>query len=181
MSRVANKLIKIPSNVIIKFSIKKILEVSGPNGVLIRKIIDKINVNLIKDSLSVRLNSSNKSDKPLHGLYWKLILNMIKGVTIGFSKVLEINGVGYRALLEKNKLVLKLGFSHLINYNLPKLVNAKLSNKNTKITLTSIDNELLGNVSYIIRNFSKPEPYKGNGIKYSDEKIIRKEGKLSKK
>lgn len=115
----------------------------------------------------------------MQGLTRTLVANMVEGVTKGFEKILEINGVGYRADLQGNILNLALGYSHPIEYKLPDGVNAEVE-KQTKITVRGIDKELVGATAAKIRSFRAPEPYKGKGIKYADERIIRKAGKTGK-
>jgi large subunit ribosomal protein L6 len=126
-----------------------------------------------------RLNTSKESDA-LQGLTRTLVANMVEGVTKGFEKVLEINGVGYRAELKGTMVNLSLGYSHPIEYPLPQGIAAEVE-KQTRITVKGIDKELVGATAAKIRSFRGPEPYKGKGVKYADERIVRKAGKTGKK
>ena len=123
--------------------------------------------------------SDHRLDRSLHGLTRTLINNMVSGVTKGFERVLEINGVGYKAEVKGNILVLNMGYSHPVNFELPNGVSAAVE-KATTIKLSSIDKELVGQVAANVRAVRKPEPYKGKGIKYAEETILRKEGKKGK-
>jgi large subunit ribosomal protein L6 len=154
--------------------------VHGPKGELKQAKHDAISFEISDTEIKINIKDfNNKKEKALWGLYRSLIKNMVEGVTHGFEKKLEINGVGYKAAISGNKLTLNLGFSHPVVFILPAGVNGKV--ENNVITLSGIDKQLIGEVTANIRKIRKPEPYKGKGIKYSDEIIRRKEGKTASK
>ncbi|MBU2499353.1 MAG: 50S ribosomal protein L6 [Proteobacteria bacterium] len=178
MSRIGKRPIPIPKGV--KIDLKgDTLVVAGPRGELDRKIYPEVSLSIAQDEITVSVNDTTKRSKAFHGLYRALIANMVTGVSQGFERVLEIVGVGYRAELSGNTATFHLGYSHPINFELPKGVEAKI--EKTKITLKSIDKELLGKTAAKIRGFREPEPYKGKGIKYADEVVRRKAGKTGAK
>lgn len=178
MSRIGERKIPIPSGVEVKLS-KNQVEVKGPKGSIRREVSPKINL-LVEDGYIIASRSSDERDiRSLHGVTRTEIANMIEGVTKGYEKVLEISGVGYKAQLQGKTLALNLGFSHPVNFQLPEGINAAVE-KQTIITIKGIDKFLVGQVAANIRAIRIPEPYKGKGIKYSNEKIIRKEGKTGK-
>ena len=179
MSRIGKKPISIASGVKITLDGQNI-KVGGPKGSLERIIHETVEMKMEADQLLVasRLDPSGSA---LQGLSRSLISNMVDGVTTGFSKVLEINGVGYRAELKGSKLNLSLGYSHPIEYPLPQGINAEVDTKANTITVSGIDKELVGATAAKIRSFREPEPYKGKGIKYADERIMRKAGKTGAK
>ena len=174
MSRIGKQSISIASGVKISLDGKNI-KVEGPKGHLERIVHDRVEVKVEADQLLV----SPRDDKAnaLQGLTRSLIANMVDGVTTGFKKVLEINGVGYRAEMKGSTLNLSLGYSHPIEYPLPQGIDAEIDAKANTITVSGIDKELVGATAAKIRSFRQPEPYKGKGIKYSDERIMRKAGK----
>ncbi len=179
MSRIGKKPISITSGV--KVTLKgQNITVEGPKGRLERTIHDQVEVKMEADQLLVSLRSE-KFDTAFQGLTRALIANMVDGVTKGFSKVLVINGVGYRAELKGSTLNLSLGYSHPIEYPLPQGISAEVDTKANRITVSGIDKELVGIAAAEIRAFRKPEPYKGKGIKYADERIMRKAGKTGAK
>jgi len=178
MSRIGKKPIAIPSGVKVVQS-GTTLNVKGPNGELTRTLCDVVNVQVDVDQIVCTV-PEGRNGGAMQGLTRTLIANMVEGVTKGFQKVLEINGVGYRAELKGPMLNLALGYSHPIEYPLPAGISAEVE-KQTKITVKGIDKELVGATAAKIRSFREPEPYKGKGIKYSDERIIRKAGKTGKK
>lgn len=177
MSRIGKLPIELPDKVEVAIEDGKVT-VKGPKGELTKIINSKIKVEKNGNIVTVSNVSNSKDSNALWGLYRSLIFNMVKGVSQGFEKKLEVNGVGYRATQEKNKLVLNLGYSHPIEFVLPEYVEAKVE-KNI-ITLSSFDKQLVGQVAANIRKIRKPEPYKGKGIKYVDEVIRRKAGKTAK-
>lgn len=179
MSRIGKQPIEIPSGV--KVSVDNYLvTVTGPKGALSRNILDVVSLDITDKSLSVnRLDDSIKS-RAAHGLTRTLINNMVTGVTKGFERALEINGVGYRAEIKGDVLALSLGYSHPINFQLPKGITVEVD-KMTKLLVKGIDKELVGQTAAKIRDFRSPEPYKGKGVKYADEIILRKAGKTGKK
>lgn len=178
MSRIGKKPIPIPKDV--KINLKgDILFVAGPRGELQRRIYPEVSLSIGEDQIAVSVNDATQRSKAFHGLYRALIANMVTGVSQGFERVLEIIGVGYRAELSGKTATFHLGYSHPINFELPKGIDAKI--EKTKITLQSIDKELLGKTAAKIRGFREPEPYKGKGIKYADEIVRRKAGKTGAK
>ena len=179
MSRIGKKPIAITSGVKVTLEGQNIT-VEGPKGRLERTIHDQIEVKMEADQLLVT-SRSEKSGTALQGLTRSLIANMVDGVTNGFSKVLVINGVGYRAELQGSTLNLSLGYSHPVVYPLPKGITAEVDTKANRITVSGIDKELVGVAAAKIRSFREPEPYKGKGIKYADERIMRKAGKTGAK
>lgn len=179
MSRIGKKPIEIPAGVKVSLAGENI-SVQGPKGQLSRVIPAKVEVSVEADSIAVKRFEGGRVDTSLQGLTRTLIANMVEGVTKGFERVLEINGVGYRAEIKGAVLNLALGYSHPVEYQLPKGVTAEVE-KQTKITLKGIDKELIGATAAKIRSFRAPEPYKGKGIKYAEERIVRKAGKTGKK
>lgn len=178
MSRIGKKPIAIPSGVKVALS-GTTISVQGPKGNLSRVLTDQVNVAVEGEQVLVQA-SANDGGTALQGLTRTLVANMVEGVTKGFERVLEINGVGYRADLKGDVLNLALGYSHPIEYPLPAGISAEVE-KQTKITVKGIDKELVGATAAKIRSFREPEPYKGKGIKYADERIVRKAGKTGKK
>lgn len=156
-----------------------ILTVKGPKGQLQRKINPIVEIGLKDEVILVSVKEKTRDSNALHGLHRALIANMVKGVSEGFQRELEIVGVGYRADVSGRKATFHLGYSHPIDYDLPEGIDAKV--EKTKITLNGIDKELIGMTAAKIRSFRKPEPYKGKGIRYADEKIRRKAGKTGAK
>lgn len=156
-----------------------ILTVKGPKGQLQMKINPIVEIGLEDEVIIVSVKEKTRDSKALHGLHRALIANMVKGVSEGFQRELEIVGVGYRADISGRKATFHLGYSHPVEYELPEGIDAKV--EKTKITLTGIDKELIGMTAAKIRSFRKPEPYKGKGIRYVDEKIRRKAGKTGAK
>lgn len=179
MSRIGLKPITIPSGVEVKIDEKNNVVVKGPKGQLEQKISDVMKIEIKDNELTVSRPSDRKDHRSLHGLSRTLISNMIEGVTEGFSKTLEINGVGYRAQKQGNKLMLSLGFSHPVEMEDPEGIEVEVPNNN-QIIVKGINKQQVGNYAAVIREWRKPEPYKGKGIKYSDERIRRKEGKTGK-
>ncbi len=178
MSRVGLKKIIIPNGVNVKVN-PDAVHVKGPKGENQKPLRPEIKVDIQGSELVVSRSSDDRFVRSLHGLTRNEIQNMIVGVTQGFEKVLEINGVGFRATVQGRMLVLNLGYSHPINFELPKGIDATVE-KQTTVTIKGIDRYLVGQVAANIRALREPEPYKGKGIKYKDERIIRKEGKTGK-
>lgn len=178
MSRIGNSPINIPDNVEVKLN-DNIITVKGKLGELTQKVSD-INVNIEDNQVLLERPSEKKDIKSKHGLYRALINNMVLGVSEGFTKELELVGVGYRASNQGQKLDIAVGFSHNIVLNLAPEVKVETiseKGKNPIIKLTSFDKQLVSQVAAKIRSFRKPEPYKGKGIKYVGEYIRRKAGK----
>lgn len=178
MSRIGKQPIPIPKGVEVNLK-DDFITVKGPKGKLERTIHPRVNVNIDSENIVVSVTDQTRESRAFHGLFRALIANMVTGVTKGFEKALEIVGVGYRAELKGRTAVFHLGYSHPINFELPKGIEANIDK--TKVTLSSIDKELLGKTAAKIRSFRKPEPYKGKGIKYADEVIRRKAGKAGVK
>lgn len=181
MSRIGKKPIPIPSGVKVNISGNKV-SVSGPKGNLEREFHDLIQIEMIDNTIKCTPKDDSRLARQLHGLTRTLINNMILGVTQGFKKELIVTGVGYKADVKGNTLQLSLGYSHTIDYPIPKGVQVKVDKeKGIRIILESHDKELLGLTAAKIRSFKKPEPYKGKGIQYADEVILRKAGKTTGK
>ena len=178
MSRIGKLPISIPDNVKIDLN-DSIITVKGKFGTLYKDIPSVINV--IEDSklIKVSLREENKKTRALYGLYRTLINNMIIGVSEQFTLILNLKGVGYRAIVQGKELVLNLGYSHPVKIEIPENISVEVI-QNTTINLKSCDKEALGLFAANIRTWRKPEPYKGKGILYKDEKIIRKAGKSGK-
>lgn len=177
MSRIGKLPIKIPSGVTITVD-PDFVTVNGPKGSLKQFTMPGISVKQEGDELVVTRKDDEADHRAKHGLMRSLINNMIVGVSEGFSKQLELNGVGFRVSLAGNGLKLNLGFSHEVNYTLPAGVTASV--EQNIITITGIDKQQVGQVAAEIRSLKKPEPYKGKGLKYVGERIIRKSGKSGK-
>ncbi len=178
MSRIGKLPIIISDEVTVTLD-NKDLKIKGPKGELIQKMHSHINLDLKEKEINVTVhNPEEKKDRALWGLFRALINNMMVGVTKGFEKKLEINGVGYKAQVSGKKIILNLGYSHTIEYDIPEGIEVKVD-KNL-IIITGIERQKVGQVAAEIRNFRKPEPYKGKGIKYIDEVIRRKAGKAAK-
>jgi len=175
MSRVGRQPIPILSGVQVTIQDRHI-NVKGAKGQLEWDVPEPITVTQKKESLLVERPNDSRTNRALHGTSRALIANMITGVTQGFERKLEINGVGYRASVQGNALQLELGYSHSIKFDLPQGINAEVD-RNVNIKLSGIDKQLLGEVAAKIRSFRPPEPYKGKGVKYVEEHIRRKVGK----
>ncbi|MDR3092145.1 MAG: 50S ribosomal protein L6 [Clostridiales bacterium] len=180
MSRIGKQPVLIPSGVTVTLGEGNLVTVKGPKGTLSRKLVDDMNIAVEKEQVTVTRPSDLKRHKSLHGLTRTLIFNMVNGVTNGYAKTLEINGTGYRAAKAGSKLTLTLGYSHPVEMIDPEGVSSAVEGNN-KITVSGIDKEKVGQYAAEIRAKRPPEPYKGKGIKYSDEKIRRKAGKTGKK
>lgn len=177
MSRIGKLPIQIPAAVKIQVQDRDI-SVEGPKGKLAYQLPDGIAAKVDGQTLLVQRGGDENRDRAFHGLAQRLLANMVQGVSSGFTRTLEINGVGYRADVRGKALFMTLGYSHPIVYQLPDGVSAKVD-KQTVIQLESHDKQLLGEVAAQIRALRPPEPYKGKGIKYSDETIRRKSGKAA--
>ena len=178
MSRIGKLPITIPENVDINYNESKIT-VKGKFGILQIRIPDVIDILQDDNILRVTLNTEARNVRSLHGLYRTLINNMIIGVSEQFQLTLILKGVGYRALVQANQIVLNLGYSHPVILDIPKTISVEVV-QNTTIYLKSCNKELLGLFAANIRAWRRPEPYKGKGILYKDEQIIRKAGKSGK-
>ena len=180
MSRIGRMPIAIPAGVTVDIAENNKVTVKGPKGTLERVLPIEMEIKLEDGHVVVTRPNDLKRMKSLHGLTRTLINNMVVGVTSGYTKVLEINGVGYRAQKQGNKLVLSLGYSHPVEMIDPEGLTTTLEGQN-KITVSGIDKEKVGQYAAEIRDKRRPEPYKGKGIKYADEVIRRKVGKTGKK
>jgi len=179
MSRIGKQPINVPAGVEVKIT-ADLITVKGPKGELKERLVSNVNIDQSENIILVTVKDpEDKKQRSLWGLYRRLIGNMVTGVTTGFSKQLEINGVGYKAVASGKVLTLNLGYSHPIEYQVPAGIEVKVE-KNV-ITVSGFDKQLVGQISAEIRKFRKPEPYKGKGIKYSTEVIRRKEGKTAAK
>jgi len=178
MSRIGRKPISIPNGVDVKI-LDQSVWVKGPKGELTQGVPNEMKVELEGKELTVKRPSDERHFRALHGTLRNEIMNMIVGVTKGYEKVLEISGVGFRAALQGRNLTLNLGYSHPVNFELPKGVDAQVD-KQTIVTVRGVDRNLVGQTAANIRGLRVPEPYKGKGIKYKDEHIRRKEGKTGK-
>ncbi|MCK5825704.1 MAG: 50S ribosomal protein L6 [Desulfuromusa sp.] len=178
MSRIGKLPVSIPSGVKISLD-GNMMTVSGPKGSLSQPLHERMTIAVETDQVKVSRPSDSNQDSALHGLTRALINNMVVGVTAGFKKDLEINGVGYRAEISGKTLTLSLGYSHPVVYELPEGISVEIE-KQTKLSVSGIDKQLVGSAAAKIRSYRKPEPYKGKGIKYADERIMRKAGKTGK-
>lgn len=179
MSRVGRLPIAIPAGVTVTVTPDNVVTVKGPKGELTKSMVKNINIAIEDNQVVVTRPSDIKEHRALHGLTRALINNMVIGVNDGFSKTLQLIGVGYRATAKGKGLTLNLGFSHPVEIDAVDGITFELTDANT-IVVKGIDKELVGDVAADIRAWRKPEPYKGKGIKYSDEVIRRKEGKTGK-
>ena len=179
MSRVGKKPIPVPDKAKINYK-NKVLTVQGAKGSLTREIHAAIDLEIADDIIHVTMLSDDRESRALQGLTRSLVMNMVTGVSTGFERVLEINGIGYRAELKGNSIVFNLGFSNPLTFDLPEGVSAT-SEKNNMVKLFGIDKELLGRTAASIRQLRPPEPYKGKGIKYAEEFVQRKAGKTGTK
>ena len=179
MSRVGKMPIAIPAGVTVEIAENNLVTVKGPKGELQRVLPAEMTIKKEGEEIIVERPNDLKKNKALHGLTRALINNMVIGVTEGFSKTLEINGVGYRAAKQGNVLNLSLGYSHPVEYPQPEGIEIEVPDQN-KIIVKGISKEKVGQCAAEIRGFRPPEPYKGKGIKYADEYIRRKVGKTGK-
>ena len=180
MSRIGRMPIAIPAGVTVTIAENNKVTVKGPKGTLERELPVEMDIKEEDGHIVVTRPNDLRKMKSLHGLTRTLINNMVVGVTNGYEKVLEVNGVGYRAQKQGNKLVLSLGYSHPVEMTDPEGIEAVLEGQN-KIIVKGIDKEKVGQYAAEIRDKRRPEPYKGKGIKYADEVIRRKVGKTGKK
>ena len=179
MSRIGRAPIPVPGGVDIKLN-DGILTVKGPKGTLSQEIYPGMELDVAASEVHVKRPSEEKKFKSLHGLTRSLIHNMVVGVTEGFKKELEVNGVGYRVAKEGKKLVMNLGYSHQVFMDEVDGISVEVPAPN-KIIISGIDKQLVGQFAADVRKKRPPEPYKGKGIKYADERIRRKEGKTGAK
>ena len=180
MSRIGRAPITIPAGVEIKVDENNHVIVKGPKGTLERDIVPSIMVEVDGAVINVKRPDDTKENRSLHGLSRTLVSNMVVGVSEGFTKTLEVNGVGYRVAKEGTRLVMNIGFSHQVTVDEIPGIEIEVPNPNT-IVVSGIDKQLVGQFAADVRSKRKPEPYKGKGIKYSYEVIRRKEGKTGAK
>jgi|SRR5204863_8848296 len=175
MSRIGKQPIAIPAKVKVEVKGQKV-RVEGPKGKLDWELPRRTAAKIEGANVVVTRSGEDSEARALHGLSRALLNNMIKGVSDGFAKKLEINGVGFKAAVAGKSITMNLGYSHPINYEIPEQIKVTVE-ENTKITIEGPDKQLVGKVAAELRSYYPPEPYKGKGVKYSDEKIQRKEGK----
>jgi large subunit ribosomal protein L6 len=178
MSRIGKQPIPVPANVTVDLAEGEV-RVKGPKGELARSLPRQITIRREDGTLYVERGSDSTTDRSLHGLTRSLLANMVTGVTDGFTRRLEINGVGYRAAVSAGNLVLQVGYSHPVLYPAPEGITFVV--QGNAVTVSGVDKQLVGEVAAQIRRVRPPEPYKGKGIKYSDEVIRRKAGKAGAK
>ncbi|MBC2776898.1 50S ribosomal protein L6 [Parasphingopyxis marina] len=175
MSRIGKRPVALPDGVTAEISGRD-LSVKGPKGTLSMTFVDEVRFSLEDEGILVTPANDTKKARSHWGMQRTLVANLVEGVTEGYTKVLEINGVGYRAQLQGKTLKLQLGFSHDVDYDIPEGIEVKTPDQTT-IEISGIDKQKVGQVAAEIRKWRKPEPYKGKGIKYRGEYIFRKEGK----
>ena len=180
MSRIGKKPIDIPKGVDIKVD-DATVKVKGPKGETASKCPAGINVSVNEGKILVGRSSEEKNVRALHGLTRSLIANMVSGVSTGYQRVLEISGTGYRAQVQGNKLVLALGYSHPVEFELPAGVKAAVDQKQVQITLTGIDKQQIGQISANLKALRPPDAYKGKGVRYAGQRLKLKVGKAGKK
>jgi large subunit ribosomal protein L6 len=184
MSRIGKKTIAVPNGVTVTVTPANEVIVKGPKGELKETLDRDIKVEVANNEITISRPTDQIRHRALHGLYRSLVSNMVNGVTNGFKKELELVGVGYRAAVAGQQIDMALGFSHNIIFELPSEIKASAiaeKGQNPRIILESIDKQLLGQVAAKIRSLRKPEPYKGKGVRYSDEIVRRKAGKAAGK
>ena len=175
MSRIGMKPVPLPKGVTASVD-GKLVKVKGPKGELSVKLVPQVDAKVEADGITVTPNLDMDQARQMWGLSRTLVNNLVVGVTQGFQQKLEINGVGYRAAVQGKNLNLQLGFSHDVAYPIPAGITIT-AEKPTQLTVAGIDKQLVGQVAAEIRNYRRPEPYKGKGVKYAEEHIRRKEGK----
>jgi large subunit ribosomal protein L6 len=179
VSRIGKLPIPLPSGVTAKLE-DGALKVSGPKGNLQHTLPEGVSLDISKDHISITRADDHRRNRALHGLTRSIVSNLVTGVTKGFERVLEINGVGYRSEVQGNTLVLSLGYSHPIHFILPEKVTATVDKQN-RIIIEGCDKQRVGETAAKIRAFRPPEPYKGKGIKFAGERVRRKVGKTAAK
>jgi large subunit ribosomal protein L6 len=185
MSRIGRAPIVVPPKVQLNWNEDNLVTVKGPKGELSQRVDPQLTLSLENGQLTVTRPSDSKDHKAIHGLYRTLVNNMVIGVTTGYTKQLEIHGVGYRATKVGENLVILVGYSHPVEVRAPKGITLTVdgvdaATKATRVSVSGIDKQLVGEIAANIRHIRKPEPYKGKGIRYSGEKIRRKAGKAGK-
>ena len=180
MSRIGKKPVAIPDKVSVETK-GRTIHVKGPKGELSWDWPDKMKVSVNDGIVSVERSGDTKNERALHGLTRSLIFNMVFGVSQGYQKVLDITGVGYKAQAAGDKIVLTLGYSHPIEFQLPEGIKASVDPKQIQITLTGIDRQKIGQVAASLRTLRPPDAYKGKGIRFAGERLKLKVGKAGKK
>ena len=175
MSRIGQSPVNLNENVEVNFE-NKLLRLKGPKGMLEMQISNSVDVKIVDNNISIENKENTKKGKANWGTTRALINNMVIGVTKGFTKDLEIVGVGYRGAVSGKKLTLNLGLSHAVEIEIPDDIEVKMDG-NTKLSISSVNKQKLGEFCSVLRSKRPPEPFKGKGIRYVDEYIIRKEGK----
>jgi len=180
MSRIGKKPIDIPAGVDVKL-LGNLIKVKGPKGELQWSLPDGAKASLAENKILVARENDLKKNRALHGLSRNLVANMVTGVTTGYQRVLEIVGVGYRAQVQGSKIIVALGYSHPIEFNLPDGITAAVDQKQTQITLTGIDKQKIGQIAANLKTLRKTDIYKGKGIRYAGQRLKLKVGKTGKK
>ncbi len=180
MSRIGNKTITIPAGVEINVASGNEVTVKGPKGTLTRQFSDLMEIKQEENEIKVIRPNDEKHTKQLHGTTRALLNNMVEGVSSGFTKSLELVGIGFRSAVSGNKLTLNIGYSHPVEFAIPEGINAECKSA-TEIIISGIDKQLVGEFAANVRASRKPEPYKGKGVRYKDEHVRRKEGKTAGK
>ena len=175
MSRIGKRPVAVPGGVTAAVEGQEV-KVKGPKGELSHVLVDQIVAKTGDDGIEIAMRADTSEARAMWGMSRTLVANLVTGVTEGFTKTLEITGVGYRAAVQGQTLQLQLGFSHDVNFTIPKGIDVKCP-KPTEIVVSGIDKQLVGQVAAEIRKFRPPEPYKGKGVRYAGEYILRKEGK----
>jgi len=185
MSRIGRAPISVPPQVQVTWTDENLVTVKGPKGQLSYQVDPELTLKLENGTITVARPSESKQHKAIHGLYRTLVNNMVEGVTKGYTKQLEIHGVGYRAAKVGENLVIQVGYSHPVEVRPPQGISFSIdgvdpATKATKLSVSGIDKQLVGEIAAQIRRVRKPEPYKGKGIRYAGEAIRRKAGKAGK-
>ena len=180
MSRVGNKLIELKEGVSVEVKDGNVVTVKGPKGELTKQLFKEMKIEVNGNEVKVARPSDEIEDKTLHGTARALLNNMVEGVTQGFTKVLIIEGVGYKAQVSGKELVISAGYSHTVPLTIPEGLQVSVANNGLEITITGIDKQLVGQFAADVRIIRKPEPYNGKGLHYKDEVVRRKEGKKAK-
>ena len=176
MSRIGKKPIPIPKGVEIKVA-GKVVQVKGPKGVLEVNLAEVISAEVAEGDLALKRADDERQSRAFHGLARALLANAVTGVSDGWAKDLDIIGIGYRAEVQGNAVVFNLGYSHPINFEIPKGIDIEVDTKANRVTVRGIDRQQVGQIAAEIRGLRPPEPYKGKGVRYADEQVLRKEAK----
>ena len=180
MSRIGKKTIDIPPGVDVKL-MENTIKIKGPKGELQWSLPSGTKASVAENKVLVERENDLKKNKALHGLSRNLIANMVTGVATGYQRVLEIVGVGFRAQVQGSKIVMSLGYSHPVEFNLPDGITAAVDQKQTQITLTGIDKQKIGQIAANLKSIRKPDIYKGKGVRYAGQRLKLKVGKTGKK